>query len=140
MACQPLHSSPVTSQIAIWSFWAESRRRKVQRPPSDWRNDQGAPLRIAAKIPRDENQYFKDRIEPMLDGTGVQFIGEVDDHTKGTFLGKAAALLFPIDWPEPFGLVMIEAMACGTPVIAMRRGSVPEIIEDGVTGFVVDNE
>jgi hypothetical protein len=76
----------------------------------------------------------------MLDGTGVQFIGEVDDRTKGTFLGKAAALLFPIDWPEPFGLVMIEAMACGTPVIAMRRGSVPEIIEDGVTGFVVDNE
>jgi glycosyltransferase involved in cell wall biosynthesis len=100
----------------------------------------GRPLRIAAKIPRCENQYFKDRIEPMLDGTGVQFIGEIDDRTKGTFLGKAAALLFPIDWPEPFGLVMIEAMACGTPVIAMRRGSVPEIIEEGVTGFVVDNE
>jgi glycosyltransferase involved in cell wall biosynthesis len=100
----------------------------------------GRPLRMAAKIPRGENQYFKDRIEPMLDGRGVQFIGEVDDRTKGSFLGKAAALLFPIDWPEPFGLVMIEAMACGTPVIAMRRGSVPEIIEDGVTGFVVDNE
>jgi glycosyltransferase involved in cell wall biosynthesis len=100
----------------------------------------GRPLRIAAKIPRSENRYFKQRIEPMLDGDGIRFIGEVGDRAKGAFLGKAAALLFPIDWPEPFGLVMIEAMACGTPVIAMRRGSVPEIIEDGVTGFVVDSE
>ena len=100
----------------------------------------GRPLRIAAKIPRGQNRYFKQRIEPMLDGDGIEFIGEVDDRSKGAFLGNAAALLFPIDWPEPFGLVMIEAMACGTPVIAMRRGSVPEIIEDGVTGFVVDSE
>jgi glycosyltransferase involved in cell wall biosynthesis len=99
----------------------------------------GYPLRIAAKIPRAENRYFKERIQPMLDDD-VQFIGEVDDRSKGPFLGKAAALLFPIDWPEPFGLVMIEAMACGTPVIAMRRGSVPEIIQDGVTGFVIDSE
>ena len=76
----------------------------------------------------------------MLDGTKVAFIGEVNDKDKEEFLGNAAALLFPIDWPEPFGLVMIEAMSCGTPVIAMRRGSVPEIIEDGVTGFVVDND
>jgi glycosyltransferase involved in cell wall biosynthesis len=100
----------------------------------------GRPLRIAAKIPRSENRYFKQRIEPMLDGDDIEFIGEVDDRSKGAFLGNAAALLFPIDWPEPFGLVMIEAMACGTPVIAMRRGSVPEIIEDGVTGFVVESE
>jgi glycosyltransferase involved in cell wall biosynthesis len=100
----------------------------------------GRPLRIAAKIPRGENRYFKQRIEPMLDGDDIEFIGEVDDRSKGAFLGNAAALLFPIDWPEPFGLVMIEAMACGTPVIAMRRGSVPEIIEDGVTGFVVESE
>jgi glycosyltransferase involved in cell wall biosynthesis len=100
----------------------------------------GRPLRIAAKVPRGESRYFKERIEPLVDGASVDFIGEVGDNTKGNFLGKAAALLFPIDWPEPFGLVMIEAMACGTPVIAMRRGSVPEIIEDGVTGFVVDNE
>jgi glycosyltransferase involved in cell wall biosynthesis len=98
------------------------------------------PLRIAAKVPRGESRYFKERIEPLIDGASVEFIGEVGDNTKVNFLGKAAALLFPIDWPEPFGLVMIEAMACGTPVIAMRRGSVPEIIEDGVTGFVVDNE
>jgi glycosyltransferase involved in cell wall biosynthesis len=100
----------------------------------------GRSLRIAAKIPRAENHYFRERIAPMLDGGDVEFIGEVDDRAKGSFLGRAAALLFPIDWPEPFGLVMIEAMACGTPVIAMRRGSVPEIIENGVTGFVVDNE
>ena len=100
----------------------------------------GRPLRIAAKIPRGQNRYFKQRIEPMLDGDDIEFIGEVDDRSKGAFLGNAAALLFPIDWPEPFGLVMIEAMACGTPVIAMRRGSVPEIVEDGVTGFVVDSE
>jgi len=100
----------------------------------------GRPLRIAAKVPRGESRYFKEKIEPLIDGAGVDFNGEVGDNTKENFLGKAAALLFPIDWPEPFGLVMIEAMACGTPVIATRRGSVPEIIEDGVTGFVVDNE
>jgi len=100
----------------------------------------GRPLRIAAKVPRGESRYFKERIEPLVDGASVDFIGEVGDNTKENFLGKAAALLFPIDWPEPFGLVMIEAMACGTPVIATRRGSVPEIIEEGVTGFIVDNE
>jgi glycosyltransferase involved in cell wall biosynthesis len=100
----------------------------------------GRPLRIAAKVPRGESRYFKERIEPLFDGARVEFIGEVGDGKKENFLGKAAALLFPIDWPEPFGLVMIEAMACGTPVIATRRGSVPEIIEDGVTGFVVENE
>src|SRR5215216_6276829 len=99
----------------------------------------GRPLRIAAKVPRGENRYFKEKIEPLLDKDSVSFIGEVDERGKGSFLGKAAALLFPIDWPEPFGLVMIEAMACGTPVIAMRRGSVPEVVTDGVTGFVVDS-
>jgi glycosyltransferase involved in cell wall biosynthesis len=100
----------------------------------------GRRLRIAAKIPRDENRYFKEHIEPLLDGDQVEFVGEVDDSAKAEFLGKAAALLFPIDWPEPFGLVMIEAMACGTPVVATRCGSVPEIIEPGVTGFIVDSE
>jgi glycosyltransferase involved in cell wall biosynthesis len=99
----------------------------------------GLPLRIAAKIPRSESRYFKEHIKPLLDGSRVDFIGEVDDAAKADFLGNAAALLFPIDWPEPFGLVMIEAMACGTPVIACR-GSVPEIIDSGVTGFVVENE
>lgn len=100
----------------------------------------GMPLRIAAKIPRGEQRYFKEHLEPLIDGDGVQLIGEVNERTKEAFLANAAALLFPIDWPEPFGLVMIEAMACGTPVIAFRRGSVPEVIEDGVSGFVVDSE
>ncbi len=100
----------------------------------------GMPLRIAAKIPRGETRYFKEAIKPMLNDSKIQFVGEVNDKQKNDFLGHAAALLFPIDWPEPFGLVMIEAMACGTPVIAWRRGSVPEIIEDGVTGFIVENE
>jgi glycosyltransferase involved in cell wall biosynthesis len=98
------------------------------------------PLRIAAKIPRMETQYFKEQIEPLLDGRQVEFVGEVNDGQKQDFLGNAMAVLFPIDWPEPFGLVMIEAMACGTPVIAWRRGSVPEIIEHGVSGFIVENE
>jgi glycosyltransferase involved in cell wall biosynthesis len=98
------------------------------------------PLRIAAKIPRMQTHYFKEQIEPLLDGDRVEFVGEVDERQKQEFLGNAMAVLVPIDWPEPFGLVMIEAMACGTPVIAWRRGSVPEIIEHGVTGFIVDSE
>jgi glycosyltransferase involved in cell wall biosynthesis len=100
----------------------------------------GVPLRIAAKVPRGERGYFKERLEPKIDGQQVQLCGEVNDQTKEKFLGDAAALLFPIDWPEPFGLVMIEAMACGTPVIAFRAGSVPEVIEDGLTGFIVEGE
>ena len=100
----------------------------------------GIPLRIAAKIPRAETAYFKKKLEPNIDGEAVQLVGEVDEVRKQPFLAGAAALLFPINWPEPFGLVMIEAMACGTPVIAYRSGSVPEVIEDGVTGLIVDNE
>ena len=100
----------------------------------------GMPLRIAAKVPRGERGYFKERLEPQIDGEQIQLSGEVNDHTKEGFLAGAAALLFPIDWPEPFGLVMIEAMACGTPVIAYRSGSVPEVIDDGVTGYIVDSE
>jgi glycosyltransferase involved in cell wall biosynthesis len=98
------------------------------------------PLRIAAKVPRGERKYFKEQLEPQIDGEQVQLTGEVNDETKRQFLADAAALLFPIDWPEPFGLVMIEAMACGTPVIAFRSGSVPEVIDDGITGFVVPGE
>ena len=98
------------------------------------------PLRIAAKIPRAETAYFKRKLEPEIDGGKIQLVGEVNDVKKQPFLAGAAALLFPIDWPEPFGLVMIEAMACGTPVIAYRSGSVPEVVEDGVTGFIVDGE
>jgi glycosyltransferase involved in cell wall biosynthesis len=100
----------------------------------------GMPLRIAAKIPRAEGRYFKETLEPQIDGDQIQITGEVNDETKEKFLAGATALLFPIDWPEPFGLVMIEAMACGTPVIAFRSGSVPEVVDDGVTGFVVEGE
>jgi glycosyltransferase involved in cell wall biosynthesis len=100
----------------------------------------GMPLKIAAKVPRGERKYFKERLETEIDGNQVELVGEVDDATKEGFLGGAAALLFPIDWPEPFGLVMIEAMACGTPVIAFRAGSVPEVIDEGTTGYVVDGE
>jgi glycosyltransferase involved in cell wall biosynthesis len=98
------------------------------------------PLRIAAKIPRAENHFFREKIEPLIDGNDVEFVGEVNEAEKQEFLGKAAGLLFPISWPEPFGLVMIEAMACGTPVIATRCGSVPEVVTSGVSGFVVDSE
>ncbi len=100
----------------------------------------GLPIRIAAKIDNADREYFERRIRPLFALPHVEFIGEIDDHEKAAFLSGAHALLFPIDWPEPFGLVMIEAMACGTPVIAFNRGAVPEVIEDGVTGFVVEDE
>jgi glycosyltransferase involved in cell wall biosynthesis len=101
----------------------------------------GMPLKVAAKIYHGERAYFHQTIEPLLHESRsfVEFIGEVGGRDKDEFLGNAHALLFPIDWAEPFGLVMIEAMACGTPVIAFRNGSVPEVITDGVTGFVVDS-
>ena len=100
----------------------------------------GVPLKIAAKVDKVDEDYFRNDILPLIDGPGVEFIGEINERQKTKFLGEAAALLFPVDWPEPFGLVMIEAMACGTPVLAFRCGSIPEIIEDGVTGKVVDSE
>lgn len=99
----------------------------------------GLPLRIAAKVDNVDRQYFEHTIAPLLDHPLVEFIGEIGEAEKNAFLGNARALLFPIDWPEPFGLVVIEAMACGTPVIAFLRGSVPEVIEDGVTGFIVES-
>lgn len=100
----------------------------------------GLPLKIAAKVDRVDRDYFERDIRPMLDLPGVEYIGEIDDAQKSAFLGGALALLMPIDWPEPFGLVMIEAMACGTPVIAFASGSVPEVIEHGVSGLIVDSE
>lgn len=99
----------------------------------------GIKLKIAAKIDDADRHYVENKIWPLLDDPLVEFLGELGEQDKGSFLGNAYALIFPIDWVEPFGLVMIEAMACGTPTIAFRRGSVPEIIDDGVTGFVVDN-
>ena len=97
------------------------------------------PLKIAAKIDHADADYFNTEIAPLLNDPLIEFIGEIGDAEKPGFLGGAVALLTPIDWPEPFGLVMIEAMACGTPVIAFNRGSAPELVDDGVTGFVVED-
>ncbi len=99
----------------------------------------GMPLKIAAKVDQADRLYFEDRIKPLLKCRLVEFIGEIGNDEKNAFLGHAAALLFPINWPEPFGIVMIEALACGTPVVAYRSGSVPEIVEDGITGFIVSD-
>ncbi len=99
----------------------------------------GIPLKIAAKVDRVDRDYFETAVEPLLRDPLVEFVGEIGDGEKDEFLGDAYALLFPIDWPEPFGLVMIEAMACGTPVIAYRHGSVPEVMEEGRTGFIVES-
>ena len=97
----------------------------------------GRTLKIAAKVDAADRAYFEDEIEPLLDHPLIEFIGEIGDDRKSAFLGGADALLFPIDWPEPFGLVMIEAMACGTPVIAFDCGSTREVVEPGLTGFIV---
>ncbi len=99
----------------------------------------GVPLKIAAKVDKVDREYFDEQIKPMIEPP-IEYIGEIGDADKSEFLSGAFALLVPIDWPEPFGLVMIEAMACGTPVIAYNRGSVPEIVEDGLTGFIVEDE
>ncbi len=99
----------------------------------------GRRLKMAAKVDAADKVYFETKIKPMIEGNPlIEFVGEIGDHQKSAFLGGADALLFPIDWPEPFGLVMIEAMACGTPVVAFRCGSTREIVEDGATGFLVD--
>lgn len=100
----------------------------------------GIPLKIAAKIDRVDRDYFEEQIKPLIKAPHVEYIGEISDAEKSEFLSGACALLCPIDWPEPFGLVLIEAMACGTPVIAFNRGSVPEVVEDGLTGFIVEDE
>ncbi|MDP8986309.1 MAG: glycosyltransferase family 4 protein [Pseudomonadota bacterium] len=100
----------------------------------------GMPLKVAAKIDRADQDYYETTVRPLLSRGEIEFVGEIAEHQKAEFLGNAAALLFPIAWCEPFGLVMIEAMACGTPVIAFNCGSVPEILQDGLTGFIVENE
>ena len=99
----------------------------------------GVPLKIAAKVDRADERYFRETIEPLLGGPGIEFMGEINEARKMELVSEASALLFPIDWPEPFGLVMIEAMSRGTPVLAFRHGSVPEIIDDGVTGRIVES-
>ena len=99
----------------------------------------GIPLKIAAKVDKVDQDYFDQYIKQLLEDPLIEYVGEIGEGEKDKFLGEAYALMFPIDWPEPFGLVMIEALACGTPVIARRCGSVPEVIEDGVTGFIVES-
>jgi glycosyltransferase involved in cell wall biosynthesis len=99
----------------------------------------GWPLRIAAKVDRADTDYFEKSIRPLLDNPLIELVGEIGEAEKSEFLGRAMALLFPIDWPEPFGLVMIESLACGTPVVAFRGGSVEEVIDHGMTGFIVDS-
>ncbi len=100
----------------------------------------GMKIKIAAKVDKVDEAYFRTTIEPLLSQGDIEFIGEIGEHQKAEFLGNAAALVFPIAWREPFGLVMIEAMACGTPVIAFNNGSVPEVLENGLTGFIVADE
>lgn len=99
----------------------------------------GLPLKMAAKVDSVDRDYFDTRIRPLIDGRDIEYLGEVDEAGKNELLGGALALLFPVDWPEPFGLAMVEAMACGTPVIAFRRGSVPEVMAEGKTGYIVDS-
>jgi glycosyltransferase involved in cell wall biosynthesis len=99
----------------------------------------GMPLKVAAKVDNADRAYYDEQIRPMIKSGNVEYIGEINDSEKAEFLSGAVVLLVPIDWPEPFGLVMIEAMACGTPVIAFNRGSVPEVIDEGVTGFIVED-
>lgn len=103
-------------------------------------NAAGIPLKIAAKVDKADQDYYDEVIKPMLDLPGVEYIGEINERQKTAFVGNARAMLFPIDWPEPFGLVMIESMACGTPILAFRNGSVPEVIDDGLSGYIVDTE
>lgn len=98
----------------------------------------GRNLKIAAKVDQQDRAFFESEVEPLIDGDLIEFVGEIGEDEKREFLGNAAAFLFMIDWPEPFGLAMIEAMACGTPVIARRRGSIPEVVDHGVSGFVCD--
>jgi glycosyltransferase involved in cell wall biosynthesis len=100
----------------------------------------GLPLKMAAKVDRDDKAYFEQRIRPLLSAPDVEYVGEIGEAEKESFLGNALALLFPIEWPEPFGMVMIEAIACGTPVIAWPCGSVPEVLEQGVSGYLVESE
>ncbi|OVE75319.1 glycosyl transferase, partial [bacterium F11] len=129
---------PTTSKGAYFAFLGRICPEKRVDRAIKIALEMKTPIKIAAKVDQVDKTYFHDEIEPLLKNTYVEYIGEIGEGEKEDFLSNAIALLFPIDWPEPFGLAMIEAMACGVPVIAYRRGSVPEIIEEGVTGYIVD--
>ncbi|HTR13905.1 MAG TPA: glycosyltransferase family 4 protein [Roseiarcus sp.] len=133
----PFHPTPTRGYLAFLGRISPEKRpdRAIEIAARA-----GARLKIAAKIDKADREYWEDVIKPMVDAhPNVEYVGEICEREKAEFLGNAAALLFPIDWPEPFGIVMIEAMACGTPVIAFRKGSAPEVIDDGVSGYLVEN-
>jgi len=142
LAAEVCPFNPAFNQSARGGYYAflgrVSREKGLDRAIEIARRA-GVRLRIAAKVDRDDEEYFRSHIVPLLAVPGIEFIGEVKEEQKPAFLGNATALLFPIDWPEPFGLAMIEAMSCGTPVIAWPHGSVPEVVENGRTGFIVDS-
>lgn len=136
----PLDQYPFTAQ-ADGGYLAFLGRMSPEKRPDraiEIARRLGMPIRLAAKVDAADRAWFRQTIEPLLTDPLVDYVGEIAEVDKGRFLGGASALLFPIDWPEPFGLVMIEALACGTPVVAFGHGSVPEVIEDGITGFIVD--
>ena len=135
----PLHLLKPTCRVSGGYVAFLGRISPEKRPDRAIRIAQALelPIKIAAKVDKVDEAYFREKIVPLLNQPGVQFIGEIDERAKSEFLGNAGALVFPIDWPEPFGLSMIEALACGTPVLAFGCGSVPEIIDPGVTGAIV---
>ena len=135
----PWHEHPAAGDRGYLAFLGRISPEKRVDLAIEIAGRAGLPLKIAAKIDRADREYFDETIAPLLSQAHVEFVGEIGEAEKGAFLGGAHALLFPIDWEEPFGLVMIEAMACGTPVIAFRRGSVPEVIDQDVTGLIVDS-
>ena len=137
MACPNGCSRRARCGPPTWPSSGASAPRSAWIAPSRSPAAAGLPLKIAAKVDRADHDYFEERIRPLLDQPHVEMVGEIAEADKAEFLSGAHALLFPIDWPEPFGLVMIEAMACGTPVIAFEGGSVREVLEDGATGFIV---
>jgi glycosyltransferase involved in cell wall biosynthesis len=134
-----LYAFPLTPAPSYLAFLGRICPEKGPARAIEIAKRAGIPLKIAAKVDRVDQTYFEREIRPLLDHPLVEFIGEIDERRKQDFLSGAHALLFPIDWPEPFGLAMIEAMACGTPVVAWREGSVPEVLDHGVTGFIVDD-
>ena len=139
-ACRKTCSKKATGAADTWPSSVEFLLRRRRMPRFESPRGPACRIKIAAKVDRADREYFTSTIEPLLGQSHVEFIGEIAENQKQEFLGNAAGLLFPIAWREPFGLVMIEAMACGTPVIAFENGSVPEVLEDALTGFIVHDE